>query len=110
MRTGGCSQVLSQTLGSWLADVELSADRTDRRNPVCRELFGEQYSCLFPQWIRLRLAPGSTSRLYLRAPDDHHEKLIGADQRDRWPCSHRRTSHTMTETMSEVGRERRRDP
>jgi hypothetical protein len=44
---GRCGKVVPQSLCSPLADVELSADRTNRGNPIRRELGGEQFGRLF---------------------------------------------------------------
>ena len=41
MHSGRCGKVVPQSLRTGLADVELSADRADRGNPLGRELLGE---------------------------------------------------------------------
>jgi hypothetical protein len=40
--------------------------------------------------------------------DDHHEQLVGDDQRDRRPRGHRRTHQAVPEAVGDVSREGRR--
>ena len=102
-------QIVSQPLRPGLADVELSADRAHRGNPVRRELPGEQLSRLLPQ--RVGIMPGHRHAVSgdLGTADDHHEELVGADQRHRGPRGHRRADQAMTQAVRDVGRQGRRD-
>lgn len=56
LRVAERSQVLADPLCAWLPDVELSADRSYRGNPVRRKLLGEQLSC--PLVHRVRIVSG----------------------------------------------------
>lgn len=55
--------------------MELNTNRTDRGNPVCRELFGEYLGGRFLQWVRIMLTARRGIR-YLRTADDHHEEFV----------------------------------
>ena len=57
MPRGSCSEVISQPPRPGLADVELSADRADRRNPIRRQMIGEYLGRLL-----LRVAPEGVER------------------------------------------------
>jgi hypothetical protein len=76
-------EVVSQPLCPGLADVELSADRRAEgtRSAASRPL---------QQRVRVEPGPGRGVRRDLGTADDHHEQLVRADQRDRWPRGHRR--------------------
>lgn len=41
--------------------------------------------------------------------DDHHQELVGADQRDRWPRGHNSAGKAMAQAVGNVRRECRRD-
>jgi hypothetical protein len=41
MPSGLCGHVLLQSLCTWLANTELRANRSDRRNSIPRKLLGE---------------------------------------------------------------------
>jgi hypothetical protein len=70
------SEVVSQPLRPGLADMELSADRAHRGNPVRRQLPGEQLSRPLLQRVRVALGPGRTVHRNLGTADDHHEQLV----------------------------------
>ena len=92
-RSGG--EVVPQPLCPGLTDAEFGADRRIARtegHPVRRELSVEQLSRPLLQRVAIARALGRRIRRNLGTTDDHHEELIGADQRDRRPRSHRRLS------------------
>ena len=70
-----CGETVSQPLCSGLADVELSADRTNLGNPVRRKLLGEHLSRLLLQGIRSGPAVRRVIECGLRTSDDHHEEF-----------------------------------
>lgn len=92
-----------------LTDVELSADRAHRGNPVRPELRGKQLDHLLLKRVRAVPGLGRAARRNLGTPYDHHEELVRADQRDRGPRGHRRTGQDMSQTVRNVSRECRRD-
>jgi hypothetical protein len=103
------SEVVSQSLRARLADVELLADRANRRHAIRCQLIGEYLGRLL-----LKRIPGfrfarHAIRHHLRTADNHHEQLVRPDQRDRRPRSHRRPDVPVPQAMGHVGRERRRD-
>ena len=79
--TGG--EVVSQPLCPRLADVGLCADRAHRRNPVRRELPGEQLGRLLLEWVRALPGLGRAARGNPGTADDRHEERVRSDQRDR---------------------------
>ena len=84
-------------LGARLTYVESCPDDPDRRHAARCYLVGELLCRPHVQRVHERHRTGDTGyrrylrRLRLRGPDDHHEQLIGADQRHRWPCGDRAT-------------------
>jgi hypothetical protein len=46
-------------------------------------------------------------RWCLSAADDHHQDLVGADQRDRWPRRHSRAYKAMAQAAGDVCGQRR---
>jgi hypothetical protein len=70
MWSGGveCSQIPAYLLCARLADVKLSTNRTDRGNPVLRELLGEHLCGLFLQRVGIVLASGHAASRHLRTP------------------------------------------
>ena len=104
-----CSEVVPQPLRPGLANVELRADRADRRNAMRCQLIGEYLGCLFTERVQVIRTSGYAARCRLRTADNHHEQFIGADQRDRRPRGHRSTDRPVPQPVGHVGRERRRD-
>jgi hypothetical protein len=72
-----------------LADVELSADRADRRNAIRCQMIGEYLGCLLLKRVRNACATGRAVRYRLRNADDYHEQFVGADQLRRPCCADR---------------------
>jgi hypothetical protein len=110
MHPGRCGEVVPQSLCTGLADVQLSADRTHRRNSVCREFHCVQRGRLFLQRVRVTSGFRRVVCLLLRTADDHHEEFVRAHQRDRRPRGHSRADRPMTQAVGDVSRERRRYP
>lgn len=102
-------RMVPQLLRRMLANVELRADRTDRRNAMCRQLTGEYLGRLFTERIRVIRAARYAIRYHLGTADNHHEQFVRADQRHRRPRGHHRANRPVPQPVGHVGRERRRD-
>jgi hypothetical protein len=98
-----------QSLRTWLANVELSTDGTDRGNPIYRKLLSEYLGRLHLQRVRIPSSLGHIVRQYLRTADYHHEEFVRTDQRDRRPCRYCRTDQAVPEAVCDIGRKRCRD-
>lgn len=81
-------KVFLQALCTWLADVELSANRTHRRNHAPTELGpprDDRRTTRPPVPVAgpHRARSGACPPPFLRTADDHHQQFIRAHQRDR---------------------------
>jgi hypothetical protein len=97
MYLGGCGKVPAQPLRTRLADMKRSTDGTYRGKAVGRQVIRE-YNC---SALTKRICRGAAltsarcNHWHLLATDDHHQKLIRPDQRDRWP----RTDNSADQAM-----------
>lgn len=87
--------------------------RIERRT-ACRYFAGELLCRSRVHRVDVRYRVGCAGyrkylrRFRLRAPDDHHEQLVGADQGHRWPCSDRTADRAVAQAVRDVRRERGR--
>jgi WD40 repeat protein len=93
-----------------LPDMKPRPDSPHRGNAVGREVIGERLRGLPLERSGIRHR-GHNHRLRpcLSTADDHHEQLIGPDQRHGRPRGHRSTHQTMAQAVRHAGRQRRCD-
>jgi hypothetical protein len=85
-----------------LADVELRADRTRRRNSGRRQLPGQQLRRPLPRWVRVMPGIGRTARRSLGTADDHHEELVRTDQCSGGPGAYRRDGQAAAQALRHI--------
>jgi hypothetical protein len=98
-------KIPAQPLRSRLTDMRLSADSPYRRNAVSCQVSRKHDSGALAE----RIGRGASvmharrSRWHLLAADDHHQRLIRPDQRDRRPRADSGTDQTVTLAVGDVG-------
>ena len=100
-----------EPLSTRLADVQRGTDGAYRGNTISRQVTREHLDSKLAKRIGhaaivIRTRP---IRRCLRAADDHHHQLVGADERYRRPSAHGGADEAATEAVGEIGRKRRDD-
>ena len=96
-------QVRLHLAGLVLADVQPGADSADTGNPARVDVGGEQLG----RGVRVPVQPGVRCGYSGYAlPDQPHQQLIGADQRQRRPGRHGRAEYAVRRSREHVGEQR----
>lgn len=108
MPIGGCGQLLAQSLGARLADMQRSPDGSYRGNTISCQ-FSREHDCgLLSKRIghRCTIVRARLGRR-LRVTDDHHQQFMRPDERDRRPRGHSGAADALAQSVDDVRSQRR---